>query len=294
RSIPAKSCASRRWTDARPMPRLRSAIAAGALLVAGCAGGPPPDDDAPPPLSLRGVQFLGEALNPGFERAFRRRLDEGANAQTEPDRRRPVDLIVTVDALDDASFVAEQLVGADSSAAVRLKLVDPESGETVALREATAEDGGFFLPPGIGLINPIAGLATTGLSLLVNAFSDETAGLAEDLADVAAADVIVPNDVILPRGFAYRIPPAPNPDERPAGVAANAFLGDYPTRVAAERERSIVLRDHPDLSARGWFDVDFERGRFRLWLRGLSVDDERGLCVRRRAQDRPCAITSVE
>jgi len=276
------------------MAARRYAAAALALALAACAGGPPPGDDAPPPLVLRGVDFKGEALDPDFERAFRRRLDEAANAQAAPDRRRLVDLIVTVDALDDASFLAEQLVGADSNATVRLRLYDPESGENVAVKTAEAEDGGLFLPPGIGLINPIAGLATTGLSLLINAFSDETAALAEDLADVAAGDLLSANAVILPRGFAYRLPPAPNPGERQAGAPANTWLGDYPTRPAAEAARSDILIDHPDLAARGWFDVDFADGRFRLWLRGITVADERGLCARRRVREEPCAVTTLD
>lgn len=275
--------------------RARRAIGAGLVFgLAACAGAPPPDNDAPPPLTLRGVSFQGEALAPDFERAFRRRLDEAANAAAAPDPGRPVDLIVTVDALDDASFLAEQLVGAKSDATVRLRLYDPESGETVAIKNAEAEDGGFFPPPGVGLINPVAGVATLGLSLLVNAFSDETSALAEELADVAVADIVAPNAVVVPRGFAYRLPPAPNRNERAAGTDANTWLGDYPTRMAAEAARSDVLIDDPDLAARGWFDVDFAKGDFRLWLRGLSVDEERGLCARRALREAPCRLTTPD
>ena len=264
------------------MFRLFAPIAA--LVLAACASAPPPDG---PGLYLRGVDLRSATPQPDFERAFRRALNARANTPATREGR-PIDLIVTVEALSDAALLAEQL-GADSQAQIHIALRDPETEDVILSERRRAEEGAVTII-GPGLINPMAGLAAAGFSLLANMLSDETDGLATALADAVVEEALVPNAIALPRHHAFHLPPARNPDQRRPGEKTELWLGRYRSEAAARAAISDILRFNPDIATIGWFEIRYEERRHALSLFGLTPVQERGLCARRRADGAVCVL----
>ena len=201
----------------------------------------------------------------------------------------PVDLIITVESVDDAAFLGEQLLSQDSRAQIRVDLHDPATETRTPIGRLSDEDGAVTII-GAGLINPLAGIAATGFSILANALSNETEAMATDLAAAVRDKALIPNEIRLPRHTAFFLPPARNPDQRRPGSEGGLWLGRHRTETAARKAISDVLRFDPDVAAVGWFEVTYEERRYVVTLNGLSPERERALCARRRANDEICVL----